>query len=275
MTQKKVKSVLRDEQVIVRFIRDNSRYTGKHILAGGLHKDCGTTLTIRRKNDRVIPFLTSEEVEALETRLGDISWSNEKFWKDSSLETKLVNGDIILDLKDPIDYIKWRNLQQYDLLIAPDWEARKQNRTYRWVFVYNTDDADSANQELDMKMRSYLLLGKYETNLKIMSYLYYKLAGKIIDPKTKLSVIRGWFKDILDTKTSMFVNYAEDKILEEKAIIFHSLRAGLVTKSGDMYYYGNTKLSEDPKIGSADAAALFISLVENQDIKLELLAKLD
>mgnify|MGYP000226795369 CR=1 FL=1 len=272
--RKKVKSVLKDEKVIVRYIRDNNRYTGKHILAGGLHKDCGTTLTIRRKNGRVINFLSDEEVDALSIQLGDISPSNEEFWKDTNLEVKLVNGDIILDLSDPIDYIKWRNLQQYDMLIAPSWGERSNMRTYRWVFVYNNDDADSANQELDLKMKSYMLLGKHETNIQIMSYLYFKLVGKLIDPKTKVSTIRGWFKDVLDNQTAMFVKFAEDKLLEEKAIVFHALRNGVLSKSGDMIYYGDKKLSDDPKICNTDIAAEFISTVDNQQIKLELKAKI-
>lgn len=274
--ESKVKSVLKNEEVIVRYIRDNSKYNGKHILAGGLHKDGGKILTIRRVNGRIVPFLDQNEIEALSINLGEnLSWSNDLFWKNPDFEVKLINGDLRLNLADPIDYIKWKYLQKYDLLIAPSWERREEIATYRWVFVYNSDDADSANQELDTTMQIWMQFGKIEKDVKTLSYLYNKLEGKLIDPNTKPAVIRGWFKDVISKKGTLFLKYATDTLLDERVIIFHAKRAGLITKAGEMFYYGDKKLSSDPKFGSEDAAAEFIGLIENQDIKLELMAKLN
>lgn len=275
--KKKIKDVLRNEKVIVRFIRDNSRYNGKHILAGGMHRDAGMTLTVRTKNGRVIPFLSEEEVEALSgpDRLGDISWTNNTFWRDSSLEIRLINGDVILDLTDPTDYVKWRILQTYDLLIAPSWDKRNDIATYRWVLVQNNEDADSANQELDVHIKAFELLTQYTDNAPVLEYLYYKLEGKVIASDTKKATIRGWFLDILKTKTGKFVKLAEDKLVEENALVYKAIRMGIIRKVGEAYYYGDEKLTDSPLENTADKAAEYISTVDKQAIKFEIMAKLE
>ena len=271
-------NVLTNKKVIVRYIRDNSRYSGKHLLAGGMHKDGGKILTIRRENGVILPFLTDLEFKSLSKALGDISYTNDGFWKaDGRFDVKMINGDIILDLTNPIDYIKWKFLQKYDMLIAPSWGKRKDLLTYKWAFIEDDTDGNMALQDMNITAQAYMLFGKYSNDKKTLAYLYWKLEGKFVDPNIKIEILKSWFKPIMDSKATLFVRFAEDVLLDEKKIIFLAKQQGIIRGEGTngVLYYGDKKLTENPLTGGDDVAAEFISKISNQPIKMEIMAKLN
>jgi hypothetical protein len=271
-------NVLTNKKVIVRYIRDNSRYNGKHILAGGMHKDGGKTLTIRRENGLIIPFLSALEFKSLSSHLGDISYTNDSFWKaDGRFDVKLINGDIILDLSNPIDYIKWRFLQKYDMLISPNWESRKNMITYKWAFIEDDADGNMALQDMNITAQAYMLFGKYSNDKKTLSYLYWKIESKYVDPTIKIELLKSWFKPIMDNKATLFVRFAEDVLLDEKKTIFLAKQQGIIRQEGssNVLYYGDKKLTDNPLVGGDDVAAEYISKIPNQPIKMEIMAKLN
>ena len=281
---KEVKNILRDEKVIIRFIPKNDRYGVKHILKGGMHRDGKQVLTpwrlngrIREYNDDGTPFLTYEELKSLEQALGyPIPYSNEEFWSSPNLHLTLVNGDTTLNLRDPFDYIKLKVAYSYSLKIAKSWAERDNQLTYKWAIIRDNEDVDESLNNINVNKSAYMLYGKYETNQRVLSYLYFKLEFKHVDPNIKLKTLQSWFDEILEKKTRLFVKYCEDNLLEEKALIYHASRNGLLVKGGnDILFYGDIKLTDDNAIGGEDAAAAFISRTINQNVKLEITGKMN
>jgi hypothetical protein len=278
-----VKSVLKDEIVIIRFIPKNDRYNSKHILKGGMHRDGKQVLTPWRLNGRIreynsdgTVFLSKEELESLGQTLGyPIPYSNEQFWSSPNLQLTLVNGDTKLDLKNPFDYIKLKIAYSYDLKIAKSWAERDDQLTFKWAIIRNNEDVDESLKNINVNKTAYMLYGKYENDKRILSYLYYKLEFKHVDPNIKVKTLQAWFDEILEKKTRLFVKYCEDPLLEEKALVYHAARNGLLIAGGNnILFYGDTKLTDDSE-GGEDVAAAFIAKTRNQQIKLELMGKMN
>jgi hypothetical protein len=271
--------MIKKEKITVRYIRDFTRFKGEHLLSGNLHDNAQKTFTIRRRNGYVIPFLTEEELEDLKALLPgeDISYGNEKFWGDSKFYITLTKNDTTLDTSNPIDYIKYRALQQspYDQIIAPSWKQRNDLKTYKFAIIKDTEDADSMVQDMSVMQSAWTAWGKYEDDFNTLSYLYHKLRQKTIPKGTKLHVVKAWFKDILEKDAGLFVKYSkEDSLLATKVIVFHATNADILRKEDDLYYFGNVRLSEDPRGGGFQAAAEFLANPKNQLIKFEIESKL-
>lgn len=276
-------NVLRNEKVIIRFIPKNDRYGNKHLLKGGMHRDGKQVLTpwrlngvIREYNTDGSLFLTEREINSLSAALGySIAYSNEKFWSSPNLHLVLVNGDTVLDLRNPFDYIKLKIAYSYDLKIAKSWAERNTILTYKWAIIRDNEDVDESLNNLNINKKAYMLYGKYENNKQILLYLYHKLEFKHADPNIKLKTLQSWFDELIEKKTKLFVTYIEDPLIEEKTLIYRAIREGLLIKTtNDILRYGDVLLTEDTALGGEDVAAAYISKNINQNVKFELTAKI-
>jgi len=58
--------MIKKEKIIIRYIKDFTRFKGEHLLSGNLHDNAQKTFTIRRRNGYVIPFLSEDEIKDLQ-----------------------------------------------------------------------------------------------------------------------------------------------------------------------------------------------------------------
>lgn len=271
------------EKVIIRFVPDYTRFDPKHLLGGGMHPGSFITLMPRKIGNRFEPiievdekgnvtevdFLTEAELELLKKDGIDVTKP------DKAMYLVLGTKDVILNLNNPYDLIKYKTALQYDKCISRKWEDRDKLLSYRkWSIVKEGEEAKIASDKMTNKTKAYMLFGKYGNDMKILSYLYWKLEGKFMSMDLKPDDVIGWFEIPLEQKASTFVRIAEDKDLLEKVLIFHAMKNLVIQKQeNDIFYYGDVALTTNPLVGDFEEAAKFLKITKNQTIKLEIEAK--
>ena len=270
------------EKVIIRFVPDYSRFDPKHLLGGGMHPSSYVTLTPKKNGTRFEPienvddfgkitqepFLTEDELAYIKENDVDIK---------SGDPVTLVLGtkDLILDLSDPYDLIKYKIALQYPKCISRKWEDRDKLLSYRkWSIVKEGEESKMAADKMNNKTKAFMLFGQYRSDMKILAYLYWRLEGKFMSMDLKPDDVIGWFEIPLEQKSSTFVKIAEDPMLLEKVLIFHAMKNSVIQKQeNDIFYYGEKALTTNPQVGDFEEAAKFLKITKNQQIKLEIEAK--
>jgi hypothetical protein len=275
--------MIKNEKIIIRYIPDFRNYDTKHLLKGGMHREGKKLLTVRKQNGAVIPylpngepFLTDKEIKEIKGVLGtniDLGLGG-SFWKDNeNLQLVLVNGDVVLDMKNVYACLKYKIAQQYDMVIAPSWKERDKLPTYRWAIIKENEQTNSSIEELSFKKRAYKAYGKYEDNRDYLTYIYYKMEDKLVAPNVTMDTIHSWFNDLIDKKVEIFVKFVEDELLYEKSLVFAAWQEGIIQRSNNGFIYDNGEksvvLTTDDYQG-IDSAAAFLSELKNQHVKLEI-----
>jgi len=275
---------LPDKRVEVRYIRRQRGLVRdkNHVAYGGLMD--GATVTFpaaTQRNGNYANVLTKEEKEFLEKELSldenGLSVYNKKgFWKD--LKIRLTKEGIILDLSDPIDYIKYKTLLSYKDTIASslkDIEPEYDKQSYRFVLVEEGEETKKKLSNLDVKKEAYKLLGKLEDDRQAMID-YFSVKGLKIAEGTSMEALKAKLGDEVETNPREFVKVLNDPSYHTKVLINLGVRFRIIIYKDGSYYL---KENGEPlsKIGKAtfQKAVEFLEDPENQATRLYIKEQID
>jgi hypothetical protein len=228
------------------------------------------------RNGGIICPLTSEEREVLEKVMQkDLSPYKDKdnFWKE--YKVRLGKDTRTLRLDNPKEYIEYKLLLANKDRIAPDPKEAKRKRTYKYMIVSEDHEVDSRLNAQAKLQEAYKFFGKIEDNdQEMMNFL--KIYGK----KVPYDASSKWLKDqigkIITENLAAFLDIARDENRKTRLLILDAVDAGIVVKDGRKFYLqGGEPLSAPGEVPLMDAAVKFLKLKKNQDILLEIQARLD
>lgn len=270
-------SILKNKKVVVKFVGKKGGFNNQpgHVLAGGMMQGAYTKFSApMTSTGSYKDFLTSTEVAFFSERLGqDVNISNKAFWDEFNIS--LTKEDVILDLSDPLQNLKFKALHFYPTVICTNPSELTNRATYRWC-IYNSDDEMlTKKNELDSQRKAYISYGKYENNRDVLCYVYKFIEGRIISADTAMSDIQALYLDILGTKYLKFNTLIADPLLEEKVLINTAYELGILSeKSGEYWDIKSGRKLADEGRATMQVAAEFLAQAKNQDLRLEIEARI-
>ena len=271
------KNFLQNKKVLVKFVgkKGGMNNSPGHVLEGGKMQGTYTRFgPPMNTSGSVKEFLTKDETEFFSQRLGeDVSINNRQYWDDFGIS--LTKEDMILDLSDPMQMIQFKALHEYKSKICTNPADLTKRATYQWC-LYNTDDESLSKKSiLDSQQKAYINFGSVQQNRDILCYLYRNIEGRIISKDSSLVTIQGKFLDILSTKYVRLNLLLSDQYLDEKVIINTAYELNILSeKSGEYTDIKSGKKLCDKGRATEQVAAEYLSQPRNQDLRLELEARI-
>lgn len=282
-----VYTCLRNEKIHVKYI---TRATDmikdpRHVLYGGLADKAAIeyVVPILRSNGAFVNVLTNDEKKFLENYMGlntdDLSIHKKKdnFWANFSV--RLTKDGLILDLKDPMDYIRYKVLRANSDYVAESLQALEDRprSTYRFVLV--TEDAENKKslERLSNNSKAYMLLGQYQDDLDVLKVILESLDGRPCSDKVKKEALLSKLQEHIEADAKLFVKFADDKMLPFKVTLRKALHNKLVYKKGDYYYLAKdgSPMCEEGEDPILSATVKFLANPKNQKILFSLQERVD
>lgn len=276
MEEKKV-NYLQDKKIVVKFVGKKGGFNNKpgHVLEGGKMKGTYTRFgPPMNPTGSIKGFLSKDEVEFYSAQLGEsVATTNKEYWDNFSIS--LTKEDMVMDLADAIQSIKYKALHYYPSVICTNPADLTKRATYQWC-LYNTDDETlTKKSELDTQRKAYINYGRVEQNRDTLCYIYKNIEGRLISRDTGMSDIQSKFLEILNKKYLQFNKLIEDVLLEEKVIINTAYELGILSeKSGEFTDIKSGKKLATTGRATMQNAADYIAEAVNQDLRLELEARI-
>lgn len=283
---------LRNERIIIRFLGRKSGIWGdnpKHVLAGGMAENSVRTFVVPLlSTGAYVNVLTNNEKEYLEQALGleynamSIYKKDNNFWSDANPnginKVMLHKQDNILNLADPVDYIKYKILLANKNLIAPSLQVLqdKPKATYQYVIISENEETKYAKSGMNNTMLCYKEFGKIEDDRDKLRMIVEIITGRPTAPNTKIEVLQTKINELIQKDSRMFLKIITDEYLDTKVLIKRSLEAGLIVKRGDYLYLkeDGSPLCEYGEEPTLNIAARYLNNPTRQEIKFSLEAKL-
>lgn len=282
---------LRNERITVRFIarQKNGITDPDHVLYGGRAPKSKIKFPVPMLRSGVYAdVLTNNEKAYLErvmnleyNALGVYRKKEINFWSDANPDgigaVELKKGDNYFDLSNPRDYIKYKILLAWPNVIAPSPQALadKPKATYEFVIIADGDMSREANSKVMLKSEAYREFIKIENDRDKLKTIIEIVDGKPLASTYKLEFMQGRVGEIIEANTKLFMATIKDPLLDNKVLLKKAIEAGVISNRGGFLYVKetNTPLCESGQDPTLGAAAKYLSLPKNQELKFSIEAK--
>lgn len=278
-------SCLRNERIIVRLVKKASDNFNnpKHVFYGGMADTATKSYTVPVLTSGVYKnVLTDSEKDFLEYILGfeknalSIYKKNDNFW-DNFLVT-LNKEDNYLDLRVPLDYIKYKVLLANNTLICPSLEVlnSRPKASYRYVMFSEEEVSQAELNTIDLTATAFMEFGSIMENKDKMRLILETIRNRPIAPTTKIDWVKAELGKIIQTSPKQFLKVIKDPYLEQKILLKKAIEKGLLTNREGFYFDKATgiKLCLEGEQPTINSAAKFLSLPRNDEYRFTLEAKL-
>lgn len=229
-------AILIDKVVEIKpIIRKSDYYSENHdgagIFTGAVWS---TTLPIDTARNQFTNILTSEEQEVFEKEFnrpkGTLDFYNRQspFW--SELRVVITKDGLKLNLKEPMDFLKWKILS-VSPKIAPSWAKRFEDARYRFAIVEPDAEIADVNKRQDKTRRAYKAFGKIEDSSTEMADLL-RVAGKQVPSNAKADWLTAEIGKLIETNIDEFLNIVEDPNFQYRLIINQAVDCGALKRVG-------------------------------------------
>lgn len=218
--------------------------------------------------------LTTEEKTYLEQVLNmepnelSIHKKKDNFWHTQYIA--LGRDTVVLDLSNPMDYIKYKIALTNKKIVAPNEEIARFNRTK--YYVEDMEDVQKATKiKTNLNKTAWTAYGKMENDAKkLRTFLIifnesFANATKKIAKDTKLAFLQKEVSDIVENRIKDFVEIVTDENYDVRALIAEGTQGGVLEKQGLKYYIAGSK----EKLGDdLESTINFFKNPSNQETKL-------
>lgn len=234
---------------------------------------------IQRSTGQYTNVLTKEEKDWYESpeagmdfATGDLSiYKKENNYWDT-FDILLGKEEITLDKSNPEQYLQYKVLLANTEKIASSLEEYrlKKRATYDYVLVDVEEEARMESKSADREESAWALYGELKNDrTKMLNIL--KVYGKRPSDTSSDDFLRTEMKGMMKKDLNGFLEIVTDPNLDTKIMITQAIKIGAVTKKGNAYFLaGGDKLA-----ASLYDAAVFLNDPENQDVLLNIQAKID
>lgn len=283
--QPEVVSCLRNERVIVRFVKKDTGFitNPKHVMYGGLAETAVRIYTVPQlSNGAFKNVLTNSEKEFLERHMGlehnalSVYLKEGNYW--SSFYVRLTKQDNFLDLSDSSDYIKYKVLLANNDRIAESYEAMTNypKATYEFVMISEKDELSSSQGVMNAMLEATEYFSKISSDKVSLKYILEVLEGKAVSIDSKLDFLKTMVFTKLQTNPKTFLTVVKDEYLPTKILIKACVEYGIIKKRGDFYYIAETNqpLAEGNEDPTLTVSTRYLNNPSRQSVRLMLDAKL-
>lgn len=275
---------LRKEIVRVQYIpKERTGIEDKnHPFYGGLVEGAKVTFVVPMlRNGSYTDPLTKSEKEFLEEYMDmepntlSVHKTKDNFW--DSLVVEIGKEGLVLDLSNPMDYIKYCVLRANKTSIAPSIKDLQENdkESYRFVLVTDGEVSNNAAQKVSLKAKCWKEYGKIENDAYTLRTLIEVITGKMADKNSKLEFLQETVTDLIDDNPKFFYTAISDPLLSTKVLIKKGVDTGVIQKKTDYYYFNNAPLCNSGENATLSVAAKYLATPRNQELKFTIEAKIN
>lgn len=265
------------------FLYDNTQIT----MTVPLNRDTGRLVNPLTKEEQA--FFENPAVSGQEFQLGDLNpyKTKDNFWQKLQVRVKKAesivgDGTVLmqLDLSDPMQYLHYAVLRSNSGsggIIAPSWDARFDQGSYRLALVEEGYDQKETTKRSDLLTKAYVAFDKMKSDREGMYdflniyYLDTKGAAKPSNTsKTEFYVSE--IQKIVDKDIEGFLNIIDNKNLYEEQLLVHrGIDVGAI-----VYNRGEFELPDGrPVGGSLKEVIKYFQTDKNQEERIRLMAQIE
>lgn len=272
---------LRNEKVTIKYInrQRNDIKDPKHVAYGGLFATAEIAIPAPTlDNLKMKNLLTNEEKEGLEHILKGLNLSiYGDFWKKDAhdkgiLPIYLGKTELVLDLSDPYDYIKYKVLKASPI-VAENFSEIRNKATYRFVMTAEGEEMSREKDKVGYKVMAFEAYVAHKNDKAVLRYILRNL-GKYTAKNQKLDFLQVETSKLIENDPSLFVSIAGDKLLKVKVLIEECVENGIVKRKDEKYYDLDGNPLSDGETPSMVVSAAYLSSPLGQEMRLTLEAKL-
>ena len=288
MATEQLINCLTDERVTVRFVPRENAMAGnnpRHAVYGGMADTSTRTYVVPQlRSGQLVDVLTKAEKAFLESYMGmednalSVHRTEKNFWKN--FKVILHKHDNILDLSQPLDYIKYKVLKANTSLIAPDQKTLQDfpEATFEFVLIKDSDNLNAGILKKDAKKKAYAIFGKIENDKYTMRVIVETLTRRPVADTTSTESLALEVDKLIDNNVKDFLRVAEDPLLPTKVLIRNGIEAGIIAnRDGRLYLRdagGDTPLCNNGE-PTMSVAATFLNEPKHNETKLLIEAKVN
>lgn len=269
---------LPNKTVTVKFIKKAkglaSTVSEDHIISGGLLEGATRRFSVPMlRNGGLKNVLNKEELEYFkENHFMGVNLSvYGDFWKDYFV--RLGKTDLVLNLDNPEDYLKYKLLLTWDKVIAPNLEVYKKTKrpSYQFFIVEEGEEKKALSATLNVTKAAWKHYAKIEDNREVLISVLNLLSNKKISDNSTIDFIRTEVENLVNTRQKDFVSIMEDADFEIKSIIALAENAGIILKkSGKYETVDGLKLARSGENATLKNAVKYLNDPKNTEV-LELI----
>lgn len=250
-----------------------------HVISGGMlegaYKKFAAPMT---RSGGIKNVLTSAEKEFYETEIypGANMSSYGDFWKTFFVE--IEKSGMILDLLDPIDYLKYKLLLSWNNIVAPSLKMYRSHPLPSYQFYMEKDGEDMVirSKELNTTKKAWKNFNTVEDDSETLAAILFLMNGKKVSANAKLDYLNAEVQKIVDVKPEQFNNLVEDMNFEMKTFVANAERAGIIIKTKSGYKtQDDLPVTGSGKSASIDNVVAFLLDPVNNEVRELITARLD
>lgn len=282
-TDEQIYNCLRNEKVRINLLPKKSPLFNNpnHILSGNLAPTaCIRYQTPLTSSGTPVAVLTADEQACIENIMGvDPGYlspfkKENNFWELYTTEVRLQKTGNVLDLSDPMDYIKYKILLANKEAICPSLDdyAKEPKESYRFVIVRDNEEIDKQEEEVTDLEKCFEEFGKVGKDAVTLRVIIEAMEHRETAPTTKLASLRNKVTTLIQKQPRLMRAVMTDKLLPFKVLIKNGVECGVLARMGNGYYVREGQVpmcgaNEDPSLATA---CRWIALPKNQDVKFKI-----
>tara|TARA_R110002153_G_scaffold32343_6_gene97913 strand:+ start:5489 stop:6418 length:930 start_codon:yes stop_codon:yes gene_type:complete len=194
------------------------------------------------------------------------------FWRmDSRARVQIRDARLRLDLKSPMDMLKFKILSANNSKFAASPQAYRTIRraSYEYVFTNVDEMRDETLERLELEAKAYSLFDsvcKSESDMRD----FLRVAGKSPSDVSNIKQLKASVGKLMEDDREIFVEILDDPLYEDKLFIADGRRAGNIDLNRNIY-----TLDSGVEIGTLSDTIHWFNKEENQETRLRVQAMID
>ena len=194
------------------------------------------------------------------------------FWRsDSRARVQIRDARLRLDLKNPMDMLKYKILSANESKFAASPQAYRTVRraSYEYVFTNVDEMRDETLERLELEAKAYSLFDSVcKSDSDMRDFL--RVAGKSPSEASSTKQLKASVGKLMEDDRGTFVQILDDPLYDDKLFIADARRAGNLELKRNIY-----SLDSGVELGTLSDAIHWLNREENQETRLRVQAMID
>lgn len=241
-------------------LRHISRYAWSGVKR---YKNCVDSLgTYFTRSGRLYTGLTREDEDRLSKQLGFDLRPGSDFW--STFRVRIAGDDLILDLKDPMDELKYLFLKEHKRVRKGLSDIKP---TANYVLVNKEEEAQKINDFARVKRRAYKEFDKMTPSdmrkaLRILGHSANNVGEEVVESR---------LNEFIENAPNKFIEkWVDNKHRNTEFLVKEAISSNVIRRNKNIYKYGSDIIGN-----SLEEAIAYLDNPEYQEIKTAILNEID